>query len=900
MKKIILLLCAFALLPMAGCDQFSGSSSKTGQKKGSLFAQGCPRIGKSTAMQITNPKLKMEGPDALGTVGDYLLMNDRSAFIIQGPGNVNTYYYYSGILIDAVALDGCAQANLEQFQEIGIFVGNLDMVNPLNSGLRSFRGDRAEIINDGRDGEEAVVRVHGADDIFWTVELTLISEIWNQFGIAKPLSTPYGVDIYIDYILPPDSRTLKMELNIVNKDETQKSFLAGTATFFGNSTTLKYYSSSQTGILTYELDSGLPFLASSSGTGAWVFAMKDGMMGTTYISGIQAALDTAQVDNPVVLEPASQAGNSATITYLMAVGDSDFNSGIVEMNQANPNPIPGWTINLVPFTGYVYDVLTGDPMEGVEIEVQVMNGDSVYKFIDGFETGVDGLFGGQIPDLGKEYRIQARADGRPNPQDIYFFPSNTDYMEVGFMPSGTLLYEVRDEAGTLIPAKIMVYVLDGWTEIRRVSAVDGTGTEDFPPGTYTFSVTRGYEYTTWEGDLTIYPDQITPLQVSLTHEVDTTGWMAFDGHLHAGPSGDNYISIADRIRTVAVEGLEIAVSTDHEFVADWWPGVVESGMENWVNTVIGQEVTCSSPEHINMMGGIEVDHDHPRGGFVDWYNLNIDEIYRAIRDRGAQVIQMNHPGYLNQIDYDPILGTADPALDGHTVLNFLPGDTLWSWDLDAIEIGTKALTGSSNDRFNKWMSFFNHGHRITGHSNTDTHNWNDMPGQPRNYFPSSTDDPSQFVEAEMIEAILHGNILPSSGAFARVRAFDTQDGDSVGMGETISVANNTIDLWVHIEAIPDIDVEKFIVFANCDEVMTVYTDNPDKVVKHDEVLSVPIIAQDAHVVVLGFGQKTYPRGLKQFDAAGKPRFTTHPIFVDTNADGDFDHPGGKTCTYNVP
>ncbi len=155
MRKFGICVVVILLVSISGCNQFDGSSSKAGAGQGlsgTLFVQGCPRAGLSQAKLITNPALKMEGPDALGGAGDYLLMNDRAAFIIQGPGNVNTYYYYSGIPIDAVALDGCAQAHQEQFEEIGIFVGNLDIADPLNSGLRSFRGDWAEVINDGRDG----------------------------------------------------------------------------------------------------------------------------------------------------------------------------------------------------------------------------------------------------------------------------------------------------------------------------------------------------------------------------------------------------------------------------------------------------------------------------------------------------------------------------------------------------------------------------------------------------------------------------------------------------------------------------------------------------------------------------------------------------------------------------
>jgi len=174
----------------------------------SLFAEGCPRPGLALAQKITDPRLKMRGPDALGGPGDYLLMNDRAAFIISGLERINTYYYYGGIPIDAVALDGCTQLNPEQFEELGFFVGRMNKRDPLDVNLRAFKGERIEILNDGADGGPAVIRAHGSDEVFWIVEFTLIRTVYGGLGRYKPRSRPFGLDIYIDYILHPYSATL--------------------------------------------------------------------------------------------------------------------------------------------------------------------------------------------------------------------------------------------------------------------------------------------------------------------------------------------------------------------------------------------------------------------------------------------------------------------------------------------------------------------------------------------------------------------------------------------------------------------------------------------------------------------------------------------------------------------
>ena len=103
---------------------------------------------------------------------------------------------------------------------------------------------------------------------------------------------------------------------------------------------------------------------------------------------------------------------------------------------------------------------------------------------------------------------------------------------------------------------------------------------------------------------------------------------------------------------------------------------------------------------------------------------------------------------------------------------------------------------------------------------------------------------------------------------------------------------------MHIEAIPEIDVTHFKVFLNCDEVLNVATDDAAAVVKFDGTVSVPITV-DAHLVVVGFGQDSLPRGLPQFDPTSIPRFVTNPIYVDANGNGEYDPPGGKSCSYTL-
>lgn len=130
----------------------------------------------------------------------------------------------------------------------------------------------------------------------------------------------------------------------------------------------------------------------------------------------------------------------------------------------------------------------------------------------------------------------------------------------------------------------------------------------------------------------------------------------------------------------------------------------------------------------------------------------------------------------------------------------------------------------------------------------------------------------------------------STGAFARVALGDA------GPGDTVTLPAGSGALQVHLEALPEVDVTRFKVFANCDEIAEVATTAPGEIVKFDGEVPLALPA-DAHVVVVAFGEGRYGLGLPDFDPTGIPRVTTNPLYVDADGDGLFTPPGGKTCTY---
>lgn len=882
----------------ASDDGDASADADAATTPGPLFTGGCPQPGLVQA-RLIDDGTRMEGPSALGGEGDWLLMNEHAAFIVTGMEQRRTYWYYAGIPVDAVALDGCQQAGPEQFDETAFIIGRADLAAVEQSILRGFRAERFDLISDGSDGGEARLRVTGVDDWFWLIELELLSEAVAN-GSPRPLTSEQGVEITVDYVLEPDASSLRVEVRVRNLLDEPQRLITGLTHFFADGTRTIYAARDRLSFAGFGADLALPWLVASSGTGAWGWAAEGWTTATTNITGVDAMIDGATFLNPPRLGPAGSDDDTSLSVFHFAVGASDHHSAIAELFRVVDEPLLGVPASASALSGQVVDSATDVPIAGATVDVEAARADGGWGVIDSFVTDADGRFAGEVAAFAgvEAWRLTVASAGRPSPDPVVVdLTSPPEDVTIEMGAAGTIVWSVVDGAGDPIPAKLALWRGDAM--VHRLFGAPGGGRWDVPPGTWEIDVTRGLEYAPFSGEIEVSSGQDVVLDVVLERVVDTSGYLSMDGHVHSGPSPDSPVDVPTRLRTLAVEGVEVAVSSDHEAILPWEPWLEASGVDGHVRSVLGSEVTPPIPEHINAWPFPATPDVAPRGDFVQWYGMDLEEIFAAIRARGAQVISLNHPrlgcNWLCLIGYDRITG--EPTVDDPTIFGFEPDAELWSWDFDAVEyqndpspVLVDPARPDATGLFEDWMSFQNHGRRITALGVTDVHGF-DAQGVPRNWFEAPTDDPTAFEDGMLVDAILGGRSLVSTGAFARVAIGDAT------MGDTVTV-DGDVTLSLRVEALEEIDVTHVTVFANCDEVMTVATDDPYAVVKLDTELSFAL-ESDAHVVVLGWGADLLPRNLPQFDPAGVPRFTTNPIFVDADQDGVFTPPGGRSCTYEI-
>ncbi|MFT4705173.1 MAG: hypothetical protein ACI81R_002881 [Bradymonadia bacterium] len=882
-------------------DDASPDSDATTAVGSGLFAEGCPVDGESAARQI-GVDAHLRGTGALGGRDDFLLMNAQSAFVIQAARRTDDpdnealgWWYYGGQPIDAVAMQGCDQAHDEKFDEIGIILGTADVAQLDQSVLRGFRADTVEVVADGSDGASAVVRATGVDDRFWLIEQELIR---RSFVAGRPtgLSDPLGVAVVVDYILPPIGNVLRIEVTLQNSGDRSVNVITGLVNFFGDGTTVTRYSDSTISLAGLNAAIGIPWLSGHSDSGSWAVALAEGAPATVSISGVDALVDSVQL-----LTGARVPSEGArTDTMYFAVGATDANSATEFLADVDDETASGLRYSRVPWRVRTEDG-SGLGLAGAQVVLERRNSTGAWSTLDVLYTDDEGAFVGTLPRINTEAETRLRGflAGRATPDAVPIDWDAAATSTLVFGPVGEVRVAVTDSDGAVMPAKVIAW-RDG-REVSRGYSWPGDAVLPLPPGDVEISVTRGFEYAPVALVATI-PDAggTVELTAQLDRVVDTTGYLSMDGHIHAGPSPDSLVSIPDRLVTVAGEGVEVAVSTDHEAIVPWAPSIVELGISEWIATVLGAEVTAALPEHSNAYPFPPAMDDHPRGRPVRWYGLDVEGLFAASRERGAEVVALNHPragcNYMCLIDYDRLTGEA--RLDDPTTLGFEEDAVLWSWDFDTVEYmnGHRSPfvdpdNPNETGHFEDWMSFHNLGKRVTATGVTDVHGF-DAQGSPRNYFRVDSDEVSEFTDDDLVTAMLGGRSLVSAGAFARVSI------GSASLGDTVSLADSST-LSIEVQALPEIDVTEVLVFANCDEIARLPATDPDGLVKLSAQVALSLEV-DAHIVVLGFGQGAMPRGLRDYDPAGVPRFTTNPIFVDVDGDGEFTPPGGKTCEYTLP
>jgi hypothetical protein len=420
--------------------------------------------------------------------------------------------------------------------------------------------------------------------------------------------------------------------------------------------------------------------------------------------------------------------------------------------------------------------------------------------------------------------------------------------------------------------------------VRPGVVYTGTGEASFtlPRGRYTLYATRGLEYGLGQ-QVFRAGDSPTDLRLKLPREVDTRGYVSCDTHIHTLTfSGHGDARIEERMATIAGEGIELAIATDHNHHTDYAPVARATGTDTHFTPVIGNEIT-TKVGHFNAFP-IRPGSRVPDDKLMDWSALLTE--MRATP--GVRVVTLNHPaddhnGFTpdDPRRFHPVSGE---ALDGAP------------WSFNGIEVVTSAALQSDWTRtYRDWFALLNRGSRVVGLGSSDTHDVDRfILGQARTYVASRAERPDRIDVNEACDSILAGKVLVSMGLLTEAWV----DG-KYGVGDLAPAAAGPLKLRVRVQGPRWVTADRLEVYANGEKVV----DRPifskkGSVVKEELTLSLPRPRQDTWLVAIATGpgvrEPYWPlsRPYQPTRADWDPRLigSTSPIRVDGDGDGRYSSP----------
>lgn len=408
---------------------------------------------------------------------------------------------------------------------------------------------------------------------------------------------------------------------------------------------------------------------------------------------------------------------------------------------------------------------------------------------------------------------------------------------------------------------------------------DGQAKFTSAPGTYVLYASRGFEYSVATARLTLVDGGSQTLALQLRREVPTPGLIAADTHIHTlthSRHGD--ATIDERMLTIAGEGIELAVATDHNHHADYTEAAQRSGVQSFFRPVVGNEVSTKAG-HFNAFP-VPAGGPVPDASLTDWAQL----LHNIRSVTGARVITLNHPRDVHQ-NFTPFGPANFDATTGT-----LRGQS--SFDLDAIEVVTSAAMQSDIMLlYRDWFALLNHGIRVAAIGASDTHHVSEfILGQSRTYVAATAPSPADIDMDEVSASYRAGRLLVSFGLLTRMIV-----NERFSVGDLATGLSDKLQIMVEVLGPSWVTADRVELYANGIKVREQSIVPSQRIQKALVTWSLPVPRHDVHLVAIASGPGItgpfwdIPRPYQPTSKTFTPRVlgSTNPIWIDADNDGRF-------------
>lgn len=426
--------------------------------------------------------------------------------------------------------------------------------------------------------------------------------------------------------------------------------------------------------------------------------------------------------------PASlKSGETFTNTKYVIVGDGDVSSILDTIHQirgVETGTLSGQVVDattgaaLEDASVLVYERLGSEPADE---DCTVTDADldafgnldrdryAIRSQIQSFEVGT---FSGTLEPGCVAYRVLAEGRHLTAPVGVRITAGETTSVVAEAGGTATLAFRVLDPQGRPLPAKVTVvgryadeaigtppgdflYSLEAgetfrvtdlipdvagspntkqYIEVADYTDSDGRLRLEVRPADplrpYDVYISRGMEYEVVRlSNIRAQPNTQDNKSITLKRVIDTTNYISTDLHLHTWGSIDAPSSFRHQIRALAGEGVEWVASTDHNYVSDLAPAIAAEGLNDFIDSTVGIELTTLEGGHFN---GFPLKYQPGpvlHGSFA-WSGRSPQSVFDEIRSLSATgnpddvVVQVNHPrdatlGYFDQYSLSNLNGRVD-------------------------------------------------------------------------------------------------------------------------------------------------------------------------------------------------------------------------------------------------
>lgn len=717
---------------------------------------------------------------AVWAAGDFVLANDRVAMVIEDVGPSDLYDPWGG---RPVGIMRVSRGQLIEPAEFGEFF--------ILSGRQSIVTQRVTVLNDGSDGQAAVIRATGSPaptPFFEPLVGALLRDEFTDMAVA------------IDYVLEPDADHVDIHV-LYRSPRVRDTRVNAVLHAYMFPQRMPLYAPG----VGFDAESkDIPYLAFIDDQ-ATSYAYST--PGATLGGGIYTSGFASNFGEPFDIAACSETRRHHARITIGGPGLDGLLQAVARTEGTSLEPISG-----------VVKESDGTPAAGVRVHVTDGSG----GYLTRATTDAGGAYTVHVPQSqAAELTLWRRGAALLGP--IALAPQQRT-MDITLEPAGLVHVQAVDDAtGTPLPARIQVLPVadeipslpDYFGEPKVTSgrvhvefAAQGEATLRLPEGQWEVVVSRGYEYEIVREVVTISANSTIDVQARLAHVVDTTGYMCADYHIHTHTSSDSGDDARDKIRGAVAEGLDIPVRSEHEYVADFQPLIEELGLADWAFGVGSVEMTSFQvwghmgvlplePDPTQVNAGAPIWQRFPQASSPDEpvETLNPPEVFAAVRARPEEpTIIINHPrgntNYFTAAGYDRLTGEVDyPAY--------------WDEEFQVVEVfNDSSWRENLDETVADWLSFLNHGRRVFAVGSSDSHGMSSSPlGYPRTCLNVGTDDP-RALSAELVRDVTAAGHSTVSGGIYVYASVGT-----AGPGDDVVGASPMTTVHVRVEAPSWVDVD---------------------------------------------------------------------------------------------